>query len=280
MPTSTNSSPTRVDSWLKANVGKLESAGIGTARLDCLVLLEDVTGKDRAWLLAHPNYEIDTPVIAKLREMIERRSNHEPLAYVRGKTEFYGREFIINQDVLEPRPESETMIDLLKKLDLSAGTIIADIGTGSGALAITAKLELPEAGLIAVDIDRKCLDVARLNAKKLKADVEFLKGDLLKPLKINTDVVLANLPYVPSNYKLNDAAMQEPKLAIFGGEDGLDIYRKMFAQIVNLSHIPKFVLSESLPFQHTELAKIASSAGYNQTTEEDFIQAFTATVPA
>src|SRR3990167_7586357 len=106
----------RVEAWLKQATQELETAGIGTARLDCLVLLEDLTGKDRAYLLAHPEFPVKGSTFHKLEKQIEKRKKHVPLAQIRGKTEFYGREFIINQDVLEPRPESETMIELLKEL--------------------------------------------------------------------------------------------------------------------------------------------------------------------
>lgn len=272
MPTNTKFSQTKVEPWLKPNTTKLNKAGVGTGRLDCLVLLEDVTGKDRAWLLAHPEFELDKAELAKLDALIKRRAKHEPLAYIRGKTEFYGREFIINKGVLEPRPESETMIDMLKKLD--GIHLVADIGTGSGALAITAKLELPNAKVTAVDVDKKCLAVAKANAKKFGVDINLCLGDLFDPVSKPVDVVLANLPYVPNDFTLNDAAMQEPKIAIFGGHDGLDVYRKLFAQIAKLSQKPKYILTESLPFQHKELSKIATPAGYKQVDKNDFIQLF------
>src|SRR5436305_280122 len=106
----------QVDMLLNHATKKLERAVVGTARLDALVLLEDVTGRDRAWLLAHPETEISASEVNKLKKLLNRRAQHEPLAYVRGKTEFYGREFLITPTVLEPRPESETMIDCLKEL--------------------------------------------------------------------------------------------------------------------------------------------------------------------
>src|SRR5882757_1080566 len=124
----------RVDDWLKQAQQKLETAGIGTARLDTLVLLEDELNKSRAHLLAHPELNLTPKNVQVLSEQLARRARHEPLAYLRGKTEFYGREFVVRPAVLEPRPESETMIELLKAADLPAKLRIADIGTGSGAL--------------------------------------------------------------------------------------------------------------------------------------------------
>lgn len=241
------------------------------------MLLEDFTDKDRSWLLAHPDFELAGT--STLDEQIERRAQHEPLAYIRGKTEFYGREFIVNAHTLEPRPETETMIDLVKTIMKSRENVtIADIGTGSGCIAISVKLEHPEAKVAAADIDVKCLKTARENSKKLNAEVEFYQGNLLQPLlDINypISIITANLPYVPEKYQLNEAAKFEPKHAIFGGEDGLYLYRELFTQISNIKYQVSNVLTESLPFQHDELAKIAKSSGYELVETDDFIQLYT-----
>lgn len=263
----------KVNGWLKSATKQLETADIGTARLDCLVLLEDALGKDRSYLLANPDISISTEVLDGLDEQIERRSQHIPLSQIRGKTEFYGREFIINEHVLEPRPESETMIDLLLELELPKDSQIVDVGTGSGALGITAKLGLPEINVMLVDIDQACLAVAKKNAKKHTVVVEIIKNDLL-PAEVRTMTVLANLPYVPENYQINQAAMNEPRLAIFGGKDGLDVYRRLFEQITNSENKPIYLCCESLPFQHETLKAIAQKSGYKLHKEADFIQVF------
>lgn len=261
----------RIKDWLADSQRQLEKAGITTARLDCLVLLEDVTGRDRAWLLANPEAKLTAAQQKKLNTKVAQRSKHQPLAYIRGKTEFFGRQFIINKDVLEPRPESETMIEQLKKLPQPAHII--DIGTGSGALAITAKLEIPQATVTGVDIDPACLKVARQNATQHKGEVSFHKSDLLSAVDVGPNTtLLCNLPYVSDSYTLNDAAMNEPRLAIFGGKDGLDHYRNLFQQINGLKTKPTYVLTESLPFQHADLATIAKDNGYNQLEEDDFVQ--------
>ncbi|MGH7240302.1 MAG: peptide chain release factor N(5)-glutamine methyltransferase, partial [Candidatus Saccharimonadales bacterium] len=242
------------------------------------VLLEDISGKDRGWLLAHPEFELANAQVAKLSKLIHQRAEHEPLAYIRGKTEFYGRKFTINKHVLEPRPESETMIELLlKATPKTRDCTILDIGTGSGALAITAKLEIPYASVIASDIDCKCLEVARKNADLLTARVKFYRSNLLADIPkklISNSIVLANLPYVPDNFKINPAAMNEPKIAIFGGPDGLDVYRKLFDQLASLKRKPDLVLTESLPPQHVKLSKIASTSGYKTIKAGDFIQVY------
>jgi release factor glutamine methyltransferase len=274
MNTSDNSSKT--SHWLHNATQKLAQAGISTSRLDSLVLLEDSTGKNRSWLLAHPDFVIADPT--QLDKQIIRRAGHEPLAYIRGKSEFYRREFLVNAHTLEPRPETEAMIELVKGLVKGREkSIIADIGTGSGCIAISVKLEIPEAKVIATDIDVKCLETARENSKKLKADVEFYEGNLLEPLSdINyqISITLANLPYVPDKYELNEAAKFEPKHAVFGGEDGLDLYRELFSQLSARGQKPKYILTESLPFQHELLAQIAKDSDYELQQTEDFIQVF------
>lgn len=263
--------------WLKQATTKLNEAGVGTARLDALVLLEDATGHDRAYLLAHPEKELASELVSELASKLQKRVEHEPLAYIRGKTEFYGREFIVDNSVLEPRPESETMIELLKTVT-GLPSHIVDVGTGSGALAITAKLEVPTANVSAIDVDPGCLTVARQNAKKHQTEIKFHQGNLLEPLKDSKDklALLCNLPYVPDSFTINQAAMREPKIAIFGGPDGLDYYRQLFKQIDSFKLNVKYVLAESMPPQHYKLAQIANNEhSYKLQKTDDFIQVFT-----
>jgi release factor glutamine methyltransferase len=264
--------------WLSYAKDKLETAGIATARLDTQLLLADQLGRDRSWLLAHLDTNITEETKLKLDMQLDERSRHVPLAYIRGKTEFYGREFLVDKRVLEPRPESETMIDVLKGLPVANKPMtIIDVGTGSGALAITAKLELPKAKVTAIDNDPGCLEVARANADKHEVTIEFAQGNLLVPvanLEGDLVVTLANLPYVPDNHEVNLAAMQEPRQAIFGGPDGLDLYKELFKQAMAMSTRPKYILTESLPPQHKQLQFIAARFGYLQTHEDDFIQVF------
>ncbi len=267
-----------VDSWIHDQTAALKSAGIATARLDCLVLLEDVLNTNRTQILAHPEQKLTGVELGLLNKMVDKRALHIPLAYIRNKTEFYGREFYVNEHVLEPRPESESIIEILKVLS-SAPAEIIDIGTGSGALAITAKLELPTARVFATDIDLKCLQVAERNAKNLNAEIQFLCGNLLDPfkhVKLSHDVaLLCNLPYVPDNFQINTAATHEPRHALFGGPDGLDLYRSLFDSPAFRTIKPAYVIAESLPPQHELLATIAHDHGYQLQTTEDFIQLYT-----
>lgn len=275
-----------ISDWLKQSLAKLETAGIATARLDSLVLLEDELGKDRAWLLAQPDYRLQRSEIRNLSTKIAQRCQHMPLAYIRGHAEFYGREFMVNTHTLVPRPETETMVDLLKTLmpgvqppAYKNEVVMVDVGTGSGAIAITLKLEFPGTKAIATDIDKTCLEVARTNAQKLGADVEFMHGTLLQPLKdrkfgAEKLILLCNLPYIPDSFNINRAATHEPKHALFGGNDGLDVYREMFAEVAANDWKPAYIFTESLPPQHAELSKIAKATGYTLQKTDDFIQLF------
>lgn len=265
----------KINNWLGQAESLLQNYRISTARLDALVLLEHVTGIDRARLLAEPDMELSSAQYAKLEKLLKRRASHEPLAYIRGKTEFYGREFVLTPSVLEPRPESETMIDLLKAIAESKPELrIADVGTGSGALGITAALELPKSTVDLIDIDPEVLKIARMNVEKFTLNINTLLSDLLVKTKLSYDVLLCNLPYVPDGYDINAAASHEPKIAIFGGTDGLDIYRKLFKQLEQMKKQPLYILTEALPSQHTALQEIASQAAYSIVKTDDFIQVF------
>lgn len=269
----TNASSFTTNQWLVQATKQLEAASIGTARLDVLVLLEDALNTNRTQILAHPDLLLTDEQLHVLCIKIARRATHEPLAYIRGKTEFYGREFLVNSDVLEPRPESETMIDLLKTLHLKQPFSLADIGAGSGCLGITAKLEMPEITVDMLELSEAAIQICKKNKQRLKANVLIQKSDLLKNAPGQYDAVLANLPYVPDHYQINEAAAMEPGKAIFGGPDGLDLYRKLFKQLDSQGHV-HFVLTESLPFQHQDMLSISKAYGFSLHTEEDFIQVF------
>ncbi len=259
---------------------RLESAGINTARLDALVLIEDITGIDRAKILAESHIQLTADQFSNVKRAVLRRSRHIPLAYVRQKTEFYGRDFFVDSRVLEPRPESESIIEELLELcrDKNDACHVIEVGTGSGALIITAKLELPRCSAIATDIDKNCLDVARINAERYACRIQFTNSDLIARLN-DADfkspcIIIANLPYVPDSWQINRSAAHEPKTAIFGGQTGLELYERLFCQIDKLPTKPDHIITESMPPQHKDLAEIALSHNYELDKTNDFIQVF------
>jgi release factor glutamine methyltransferase len=264
----------KIKQWVNQAETKLNKAGIGSARLDALILLEDITGQDRSWLLANQGQTLSITQIKRLSSRLNKREKHLPLAYVRGHTEFFGRKFLVNRHTLEPRPESETMIELLLKLPIATKIKIADVGTGTGALGITASLELHNPYVDLYDIDAGALAVARHNLALHELHLHTRKSDLLRRHIRTYDVVLANLPYVPDHYKINQAAAMEPKIAIFGGRDGLDIYRRFFTQLHRFHWNSNYVLTEALPPQHDDLRAIAEDSGFKLFKSEGFIQVF------
>jgi release factor glutamine methyltransferase len=264
----------KAEQWLSFATKRLHSAGIGTARLDALILLEDELGIERGRILAEPKLNLSKTKLKRLESKLKRRQNHLPLAYIRGHSEFYGRKFLVNRHVLEPRPESETMIDMLLMLPLLKKYTFADVGTGSGALGITTALELNTGNVDLYDIDANALAVAKHNLELHELKLKTYKRDLLRNYSRAYDVVMANLPYVPDHYKINQAAAMEPRIAIFGGKDGLDIYRRFFDQLEHFPWKPKFLLTEALPPQHTMLAEAAAVHGFRLIKSDNLIQLF------
>lgn len=268
-----------ISSWLKETETKLKKAGIESARLDCLLLLENELNKAREWILAHPERALSLPEQAELDKKVARRINREPLAYIVGSKEFYGHSFFVNESVLIPRPESEAIIELLKKVMAknNINTII-DVGTGSGCLAITAKLLLPGVHVTALDISAGALRIARRNARALKADIQFRKLDIYNGLpkmpKTRPHAMLVNLPYVPENLITSEEITKEPAEALFSGEDGMEHYKKFWQQIALLNNKPTHIITESLAVQHQQMPQLASSAGYTLSKTKDLIQLF------
>ena len=255
---------------------RLQKSGVSTARLDSLVLLEDILKTPRANLLAHPEREVTPEQVEQLQLAITRRASHEPLAYIRGKAPFYGRDFFVTPDVLVPRPETEALIELFAGLALPKHPKIIDVGTGSGCIGITLALEYPHTTVDLCDISPAAVVVAAKNAKQLEAhNVQVQQRDLLEGVQRDTyDIVVANLPYVPKEFPINRAASHEPALALFSGEDGLDHYRTFWQQIKQLSPQPQYVLCESFPTQHIVMSGLAQKADYTLLSVADFVQLF------
>ena len=205
-----------------------------TAALDAQLLLGEVLQRNRAYLLAHDDETLSEEQHERFRGLVERRSVGEPVAYIIGRRAFYDREFIVTPDVLIPRPETELLLEEALAF-AQDGCIAADIGTGSGALAVTFAANVSQARVYAIDISPQALAVARRNAELQGVDVTFYEGDLLRPLieqRIRVNVLMANLPYIADD-ELPQLAVtrHEPRLALDGGPDGLDLIRRLLDDV-------------------------------------------------
>ncbi|TWT27642.1 peptide chain release factor N(5)-glutamine methyltransferase [Planomicrobium sp. CPCC 101110] len=213
------------------------------------ILLQHELGLSHAGLLASMRDEMENEVYKRFWTNIERHAAGTPIQHLTGSEEFYGRNFLVNRDVLIPRPETEELIEEALELisrNLPAKKIkIADIGTGSGIIAVTMKCEIPDASVTATDISEKALRMARKNAGRLKADVEFLQGDLAEPLGGSEwDVILSNPPYIAYGEapELSDSVRDfEPHLALFADNNGLALYEKLARQLPKLLKKPGII---------------------------------------
>jgi release factor glutamine methyltransferase len=219
----------------------LRDAGIQGARLDASVLLAHVLGVERAWLYAHPEREVAPEEQRRFLALIERRAHGEPVAYLVGHKEFYGLDFVVDQRVLIPRPETELLVDaalavIRQRMADGQVPLVADIGTGSGAIPIALAVTEPRLPyLYASDISAGALAVARLNCQRHHVEdrVRLLQGDLLAPLPEPVDILTANLPYVgleEMDVLAADVRAYEPHVALFSGPQGLDLLRRFAAE--------------------------------------------------
>ena len=224
--------------------------------LDAQILLSNSIGKPTSYLFAHGEEELTPQIIEKYQRFIERRKRHEPISHILRQKEFFGRPFFVNQFVLTPRPETEIMIEQVLNTVKPESTLI-EIGTGSGAIAVTLAAEV-EQPIIAIDIDSQALSVASKNASSHEVEhlISFLQGSLLEPYiaknirESGHGIILANLPYLtPTQWELSDPDVKEyePKHALIGGIDGLELYDKLLQQIA--SHRELFPADLDLYFE-------------------------------
>ena len=254
---------------------RLEPIG-GTGRLDAVFLLAHAGGVTRQEMIAHRERELTPDVAERFNELVARRARGTPLAYVTGEAGFYGRMFGVDERVLVPRPETELAVDWavrhLRAIGRENGSA-ADIGTGSGAIAVTLAGELRGLGVYAADISQDALSVARRNAARNDAfqHVTFLHGDLAAPLLpfAPFDCVVANLPYVPSADCAGapDPVSFEPMLARDGGPDGLSAYRRLLPDLRALVAPRGIAILEAAPSNARVLERLVREALPNAGVE-------------
>jgi len=206
----------------------LTAAGCDSPRLDAEVLLADAMDVERAVIVSDPGRGLEPAQARRFQEYARRRVQREPVAYILGSKGFRTIDLLVDPRVLIPRPETEHLVEAA--LDLPNGARVADIGTGSGAVALALKAERPDLELIATDASAGALAVARANAERLGLEVTLLEGDLLEPVDGALDAVLCNPPYVADSDRgtlAPDITRHEPALALYAGADGLSLIRRL-----------------------------------------------------
>ena len=235
------------------------------------ILLSFVLKKDRVFLYQNPDYEISTKNRRQFTRLVAKRMAGEPIAYITRHQEFYGLDFYVNKNVLIPRPETELLVEeVLKKIQISNIKYqkIADVGTGSGNIAITLAKKLlvhrsfsEDGKIFAIDISKEALKVARKNATKHRVTdkIQFLHGSLLEPLKIRhgrnrkIDIICANLPYVRTDQKVSQS---EPSNSLYSGKEGLDLIIKLIKQTPEYLNKSGTIFLEISPEQKNKLSRI------------------------
>ncbi len=225
-----------------------------SARLDAEVLMAYVLKKPAVFLMTHDNEEVGFFDMWKYKRLISKRKKGMPVTYLTGHKEFFFLDFDINRHVLVPRPDTETLVECVinylhnSKLSTpNSQLILLDIGTGSACIPISILKNIEDVRAIATDISENALKVAKKNIKKhkLQSRIQLIKSDLLKDVPLDSfidkEVILtANMPYIPKDYQVNPELKYEPQISLYGGDDGMDIYKKLVDQIQDIKPIAIF----------------------------------------
>lgn len=237
-----------------------------TPRLDAELLLAYALGCSRTRLLAERDYVPTPEQAAAFQRLVERRARLEPVAYIVGHREFYGLDFLVDQRVLVPRPETELLVEIAVQRVVERQThptgqrvSIVDVGTGSGAIAVALAVHLPEACIYATDISADALAVAQTNVRRHAVDtrVTLRRGDLLEPLPERVDLIVSNPPYTILEQIAVDVRQHEPHLALDGGPDGLQVYQRLFAQAPHYLRPAGEIIVEIGATQSTAVSELA-----------------------
>lgn len=269
-----------ISSWIDRATGLLVAAGIASGRLDAEIILAHTLRKSRTFLHAHDD-EILQPREQEIADArLQLRLDRTPIAYIIGHKEFYGRLFKVTPATLIPRPESETIISVLKtsvgnRRQLFPEKLrLVDIGTGSGVLGITAKLEFPEFDVTLLDLSNYALKVAEYNAQKLGADVTILQSDLLLEYPFSPTIIIANLPYVDIEWERSPETNHEPALALFAKDGGLSLITALISQAALRLQPGGTLLLEADPRQHETIITQAKESGFSKQVVTGFVLSF------
>jgi release factor glutamine methyltransferase len=275
-------SPLVIRDWLKRATAELKNIGIPSPRLDAEVILAHTVRKSRTYLHAHLDEHLTHHQHEIADARLELRRDRTPVAYIIGHKEFYGRRFRVSPATLIPRPESEEIITMLKEIAAqqtvpllqTPAPHLVDVGTGSGCLGITAKLELPELAVTLLDTSRHALNVAESNAASLDAHVAIVRSDLLTNYPLSANYILANLPYVDSGWERSPETDHEPPEALFAEDGGLALIYKLLAQASVKLAGSGFIFIEADPRQHRRIVDVAKSHGLMLREIRSFIVCF------
>jgi release factor glutamine methyltransferase len=266
--------PATIREGLTAAIKFLEQRDISSARLDAELLMAHTLRHDRAWVLAHDDEPLTPFQQADFEAFISRRSEHVPLVHLTHHREFYGLDLEVTPDVLTPRVETEQMVEWAVKYAPHGGRLI-DIGTGSGAIAVAIATHRPDLHITATDLSAKELAVARRNAQRHHADITFVESDLWSNLGHQTfDVVVTNLPYLEDDADLMPEVKREPAVALFGGPDGLGLYRRFLTGLPNHLVPGGYLFTECDPWQHDALIAAAATHSLTPIEQGYFILGF------
>lgn len=251
-----------ITTWLRHATKQLKDIGIDSARLDAELILAETIRKNRTYLHAHLNEELDPRRIDIADARLSLRLDRVPLAYIVGYKEFYGRKFAVSPAVLVPRPESEDMITLLLEASAELMTgpkTLIDVGTGSGCLGITAKLQLPELSVTLSDVSPNALAIAQKNADQLGANVAIKEQSLLTGHIEPLQFILANLPYVDQTWQTSPETRHEPSLALFAKDGGLALIKNLIEQAPRHLLPSGSLIVEADPSQHQAIIEHAKN---------------------
>ena len=266
-----------VEAWLKKSVKKLKDAEIASAQLDAELILAHILGVERTFLHANPQKKLSKTLVFHANNFLNKRIKRVPLAYIFRKKDFFGRTFFVNENVLVPRPETETLIEITQKM-LQPNDVVLDIGTGSGIIPVTLKAEYGEKNeVFASDISLQALAVANLNAKKLlNQEIPLFESNLLEKIPSDTlskiTIITANLPYVNRDwvdFEKDNELHHEPQIALYARKNGLELIFELLFQAQDLPRLRKIIL-EADPCQFEEIEKYANSCGFLKSKSENY----------
>jgi release factor glutamine methyltransferase len=246
---------------------RLSSAGIDEARPEAELLVSEVTGRGRAWLFLHPDEELTSAQVARLEALLSRRLKREPLPYILGRAEFYGLSFRVTPAALIPRPETEILVEAsIERARTLLVRSIADVGAGSGAITVTIAEQAPQAHVTAVDVSLDALHLTRENAAAhgVADRVRLVCSDLLDGLRGEFDCIVANLPYCRTGDFPGlqpEVRDYEPRTALDGGADGLELIRRLSEQLLGHLRTGGFAALEVGAGQAAEVTKLLETVG-------------------